>query len=73
MFYILSFVTSFTGSYGTRNKLQLQLQLQLHETVQSFLCQESSPKSSVNPEVNQSEAGPEIADDTQLYNRDGKL
>ncbi|PNF25490.1 hypothetical protein B7P43_G05932 [Cryptotermes secundus] len=30
---------------------------------------ESSPKSSVNPEVNQSEAGPEIAD-TQLYSRD---
>lgn len=44
----------------------------LHETVQSFLCQESSPKSSTNPEVNQSEAGPEIAD-TQLYSRDGKL
>jgi hypothetical protein len=43
-----------------------------HETVQSFLCQESSPKSSINPEVNQSEAGPEIAD-TQLYSRDGKL
>lgn len=31
---------------------------------------ESSPKSSLNPEVNQSEAGPEIADDTQLYSRD---
>jgi hypothetical protein len=44
-----------------------------HETVQKFLCQESSARSSVNPEVNQSEAGPEIADDTQLYGRDGKL
>jgi hypothetical protein len=44
-----------------------------HETVLAFLYQESSPKSSLNPEMNQSEAGPEIADDTQLYSRDGKL
>jgi hypothetical protein len=44
-----------------------------HETILAFLYQESAPKSSLNPEVNQSEAGPEIADDTQLYSRDGKL
>jgi len=51
-----------------------------HNTVETkawFLWQVSSledcPKSSVNPEINQSEAGPDIADEAQLHSGDGKL
>jgi hypothetical protein len=32
-----------------------------------------SLKNSINPEMNQSEAGPEIADDAHLHSGDGKL
>jgi hypothetical protein len=38
-----------------------------------FLCQEGCPKNSINPEMNQSEAGPEIADEAHLHGGDGKV
>jgi hypothetical protein len=38
-----------------------------------FLCQEGCPRNSISAEMNQSEAGPEIAVDAQLPGGDGKV
>jgi len=38
-----------------------------------FIFQEACSKNSINPEMNQSEAGPEIAVDAQLQGGDGKM